>query len=87
MAGTDSVALRQVSDLMGERWGDVRLVAPLERWHEVDGRRIQGWFYPAPTSTKRDPAPVVLQIHGGPATMYGWRLTPPFAIAVNPAAI
>ncbi len=74
LAGTDSVALRQVSDLMRERWSEVRLVAPVERWHEVDGRRVQGWFYPAPSSTKRDPAPVVLQIHGGPATMYGWSL-------------
>ena len=72
--GTDSVALRQVSDLMRERWGDLTLVAPVERWHEVDGRRIQGWFYPAPKGTKRDPAPVVLQIHGGPATLYGWSL-------------
>ena len=26
-------------------WSDVKLVAPVERWHEVDGRRIQGWFY------------------------------------------
>ena len=74
LSGTDRVELRRVSDLMGEAWGDIRLVAPVERWHEVDGRRIQGWFLPAPTSTKRNPAPVVLEIHGGPATLYGWSL-------------
>jgi len=72
--GAGSVELRRVSDLMGDAWGDISLVAPLERWHEVDGRRIQGWFLAAPASTKRSPAPVVLQIHGGPGTLYGWSL-------------
>jgi acylaminoacyl-peptidase len=72
--GSKPVELRRVSDLMATAWGDIDLVEPQERWHEVDGRRIQGWFYPAPKSTKRTPAPVVLQIHGGPATLYGWSL-------------
>ena len=74
LSANGRVELRQVSNVMGERWGDIKLVAPVERWHEVDGRRIQGWFYAAPHSTKRAPAPVVLQIHGGPATLYGWSL-------------
>ena len=74
MAGNDRVALRAVSDLMREELADIRLVPPVERWHEVDGRRIQGWFIAAPSSTKRNPAPVVLEIHGGPATLYGWAL-------------
>jgi dipeptidyl aminopeptidase/acylaminoacyl peptidase len=73
LSGTEQVDVRTVSDLM-RAWADIRLVAPVERWHEVDGRRIQGWFYPAPQSTKRNPAPVVLQIHGGPGTLYGWSL-------------
>jgi dipeptidyl aminopeptidase/acylaminoacyl peptidase len=72
--GSESVALRRVSNLMGDAWRDIRLVTPVERWHEVDGRRIQGWFLAAPQSTKRNPAPVVLQIHGGPGTLYGWSL-------------
>jgi dipeptidyl aminopeptidase/acylaminoacyl peptidase len=72
--GAQPVELRRVSDLMGDAWRDIGLVAPVERWHEVDGRRIQGWFIAAPGSTKRTPAPVVLEIHGGPATLYGWSL-------------
>jgi dipeptidyl aminopeptidase/acylaminoacyl peptidase len=72
--GAGSVELRRVSDLMGDAWRDIKLVAPVERWHEVDGRRIQGWFYQAPQGTTRSPAPVVLEIHGGPATLYGWSL-------------
>ena len=74
LGGSDSVALRRVSDLMGEAWRDIRIVPPVERWHEVDGRRIQGWFIQAPASTKRSPAPAVVEIHGGPATLYGWSL-------------
>jgi len=74
LAGKASVALRRVSDLMGEAWGEVQIVRPVTRWHEVDGRRIQGWFFEAPGSTRRRPAPVVLEIHGGPATLYGWSL-------------
>jgi dipeptidyl aminopeptidase/acylaminoacyl peptidase len=72
--GSTPVALERLTDLMGEAWGDIGLVAPEERWHEVDGRRVQGWFYQSPQSTARRPAPVVLEIHGGPATLYGWSL-------------
>ena len=66
-------AIRQLTGLMGETWQEVERVRPASRWHEVDGRRIQGWFYAAP---KRDgkSAPLVVQIHGGPATLYGWSL-------------
>ncbi|MGH2418611.1 MAG: prolyl oligopeptidase family serine peptidase, partial [Candidatus Limnocylindria bacterium] len=72
--GSGHVELRRVSDLMGDAWRDVTLVKPVERWHEVDGRRIQGWFLQAPQSTTRSPAPVILEIHGGPGTLYGWSL-------------
>ena len=74
LSGNDRVEMRRVSNLMGDAWGDIKLVSPVERWHEVDGRRIQGWFLQAPGGTKRSPAPVVLEIHGGPATLYGWSL-------------
>jgi dipeptidyl aminopeptidase/acylaminoacyl peptidase len=54
-------------------WEDIDLVTPVTRWHESDGRRIQGWFLEAPRRDGR-PAPLVVQIHGGPATLYGWAL-------------
>ncbi len=66
-------AMRRLSDLMAEAWKGMTLVAPQERWHEVDGRRIQGWLYEAPRRRGR-PAPLVVEIHGGPATLYGWSL-------------
>ncbi len=71
--GPDGVPVRRVTDLMGDAWRDIALVRPVERWHEVDGRRIQGWFLPAARSARKLP-PVVLEIHGGPATLYGWSL-------------
>ncbi len=64
---------RRLTDLMGETWRDVKIVRPVERWHEVEGRRIQGWFLAAPR-TGRQPAPLVTEIHGGPATLYGWTM-------------
>lgn len=69
----DPAGMRRLSHLMAERWADIELVEPQERWHVSDGRRIQGWFLEAPRHGDR-PAPVVVEIHGGPATLYGWSL-------------
>ena len=71
------IAHRVLSDLNPAIAGDVALVAPEARWTEVDGRRIQGWFYPpnplAPERSAADgPSPLVVEIHGGPHTLYGW---------------
>lgn len=63
----------RLTSVMADAWRDVELVAPEERWHEVDGRRIQGWFYGAADRDGR-PAPLVVEIHGGPATLYGFSL-------------
>jgi dipeptidyl aminopeptidase/acylaminoacyl peptidase len=73
IAALDPVEPRPLTQLTTEMWDDLALVEPQERWHEVDGRRIQGWFLEAP---RRDghPAPLVVEIHGGPATLFGWSL-------------
>jgi len=65
--------LRPLTNLMGEAWKGVETVAPREIWTKVDGRRIQGWFYEAP-ARRGVPAPTVVEIHGGPATLYGFSL-------------
>ncbi|MBA2557430.1 MAG: S9 family peptidase [Chloroflexi bacterium] len=65
--------MRRLTDLMGDAWADLRVVEPVERWHEVDGRRIQGWLIPAEAKRGGKP-PLVVEIHGGPATLYGWSL-------------
>ncbi len=48
--------------------GDLALRTPVERHASVDGRDIQGWFLPAGVGAQ----PLVVQIHGGPHTLYGW---------------
>jgi acylaminoacyl-peptidase len=84
---------RPVSDLNREVRDEVALVAPETCWTEVDGRRIQGWYFPpnpiadggagdarsaSSTAGRRGrrtrvgPAPLVVEIHGGPHTLYGW---------------
>ena len=72
-ADATRASVRRVTDLMGDAWADVLPVAPVTRWHESDGRQIQGWFLEAPARDGR-PAPLVVEIHGGPATLYGWSL-------------
>ncbi len=78
-----SAGHRAVSDLNRTIRDEVELVAPQSRWTEVDGRRIQGWYIPpnplAAGSTAAGsgagpggPAPLVVEIHGGPHTLYGW---------------
>ena len=49
---------------------DVR--APEERWETVEGREIQGWLIRCAAAERGEPAPLVLEIHGGPHTLYGW---------------
>ena len=66
-------AMKRLTDLMGEAWAGIELVEPQEVWTKVDGRRIQGWFYEAP-ARRGSPAPAVIQVHGGPATLYGFSL-------------
>jgi dipeptidyl aminopeptidase/acylaminoacyl peptidase len=62
------VDLRRVSDLNAGLAGELELREPIERRWEVDGRRIQGWLIPAGDG----PRPTVLEIHGGPHTLYGY---------------
>jgi dipeptidyl aminopeptidase/acylaminoacyl peptidase len=76
-------APRRLTDLNGDVLAEIELREPVERWVDVDGRRIQGWYL-APSGDaasgngggargrKATPAPVVTEIHGGPHTLYGW---------------
>jgi acylaminoacyl-peptidase len=47
---------------------ELSLVAPVARTWESDGGPIQGWLYPGGPGRQ----PLVLEIHGGPHTLYGW---------------
>jgi dipeptidyl aminopeptidase/acylaminoacyl peptidase len=86
-------AARRLTALNADVLAELSLVEPVVRRSEVDGRSIQGWFYPAagshrPGATGRGGAagrggeatPLVTEIHGGPHTLYGWSLMWEFQI-------
>lgn len=66
--GGRPIALRPVTALNRGLLDDLELQEPVERWVEVDGRRIQGWLVPSGKGRR----PAVVEIHGGPHTLYGW---------------
>ncbi len=69
-----SIDLTAVSDLNRAALEGIVLSDPVELDWEVDGRTIQGWWYPpldADGTPAPLPGPMVLQIHGGPMTAYG----------------
>jgi dipeptidyl aminopeptidase/acylaminoacyl peptidase len=59
---------RRISSLNDDVVAGLRLIEPVERKVTVDGRTIQGWLIAA----GRGRQPLVTEIHGGPATLYGW---------------
>ena len=59
---------RRLSAFNRELLEDVELREPVERRVTVDGREIQGWLIPSGPGRR----PLVVEIHGGPHTLYGW---------------
>ena len=59
---------RAVSALNADAQADIAWVEPVERRWTSDGRKIGGWLYPAGDGAR----PMVVEIHGGPHTLYGW---------------
>ena len=58
---------RRLTALNGELESEIGWVEPIDRRWRSDGREIQGWLYRAGDGRQ----PLVLEIHGGPHTLYG----------------
>ena len=69
--GRSAAAPRPLTHLNDALADELSLVEPVERRWKSDGRDIQGWLYPGGPGTQ----PLVLEIHGGPHTLYGWSPT------------
>jgi dipeptidyl aminopeptidase/acylaminoacyl peptidase len=65
---SDAPRPRRLTSLNADVLADLALHAPVERHVTVDGRDIGGWFLPAAVG----PQPLVVEIHGGPHSLYGW---------------
>ena len=68
----DRAELRRITRCNDEALEEIDLRAATERWVTVDGLEIHGWLIPCAAAEAGEPAPLVLQIHGGPHTLYGW---------------
>ena len=72
LPGGDLADLRQVTHCNADALAEIDLRTADERWVTVDGLEVQGWLIPSAAAEAGRPAPLVLQIHGGPHTLYGW---------------
>jgi acylaminoacyl-peptidase len=61
-------APRPLTHLNDDLAAELSLIEPVERRWQSDGFEIQGWLYPGGEGKR----PLVLEIHGGPHTLYGW---------------
>ena len=68
----DGAELRRITRCNDEALEEIELRPAVERWVTVDAREIQGWLISCAAAEAGEPAPLVLEIHGGPHTLYGW---------------
>jgi dipeptidyl aminopeptidase/acylaminoacyl peptidase len=76
IGGSSKPKPRRLSTFNAEVLDELALRVPVERHATVEERDVQGWFLPAGPA----PGPLVVQIHGGPHTLYGWSLMWEFQI-------
>jgi dipeptidyl aminopeptidase/acylaminoacyl peptidase len=63
----------RVTDFNRKLWSQLNLTAPEEiNYASFDGKRIQGWIQKPPDFDPHKKYPLILDIHGGPHTAYGW---------------
>jgi dipeptidyl aminopeptidase/acylaminoacyl peptidase len=65
-------SLRKVTAFNDAVLAGIEVRAPEEGWQTVDGHEVQGWLIRSAAAERGEPAPLVLQIHGGPHALYGW---------------
>ena len=76
-AASDLTQLTHVNDAL---FSEIDTSAPEEIWYpSFDGRRIHGWILKPPGFDPAKKYPLILQIHGGPHSAYGYTYTHEFA--------
>jgi dipeptidyl aminopeptidase/acylaminoacyl peptidase len=72
-------APRQITRVNDALFSTLDLSAPEEIWYtSFDGKRIQGWILKPPHFDRAKKYPLILEIHGGPNTAYGYSFTHEF---------
>ncbi len=71
--GVGSGAFRRISDLNRSILDEVQLLTPAEVYAPGEAGDVHGWLL-RPDGVGDRPAPLLLYIHGGPHTQYGWAM-------------
>jgi dipeptidyl aminopeptidase/acylaminoacyl peptidase len=63
----------RLTDFNRKLWSQLNLTAPEEiNYTSFDGKRIQAWVQKPPDFDQQKKYPLILDIHGGPHSAYGW---------------
>jgi dipeptidyl aminopeptidase/acylaminoacyl peptidase len=63
----------RLTDVNRKLWSLLHISAPEEiNYTSFDGKRIQGWIQKPPDFDPNKKYPLILDIHGGPHSAYGW---------------
>lgn len=72
VSGNGGVPSR-ITDVNAKLFAQLNITAPEEIWYtSFDGRKIQAWVQKPPGFDATKKYPLILNIHGGPHTAYGW---------------
>ena len=64
---------RQITNINGPLFSELNLTSPEEMWYtSFDGKKIQAWIQRPPDFDPAKKYPLILNIHGGPHSAYGW---------------
>jgi dipeptidyl aminopeptidase/acylaminoacyl peptidase len=73
LTDTSGAALKQVTNINSELLSKVKITEPEMIWYNsFDGKRIQAWVQRPPDYDPSKKYPLILNIHGGPHTAYGY---------------
>jgi dipeptidyl aminopeptidase/acylaminoacyl peptidase len=64
---------RQITNINAALFSELNLTLPEEIWYtSFDGRKIEAWIQKPPDFDPSKKYPLILNIHGGPHSAYGW---------------
>ncbi len=64
---------RRITDVNAKLFSELNITAPEEIWYtSFDGKKIQAWVQKPPGFDAMKKYPLILNIHGGPHSAYGW---------------
>jgi dipeptidyl aminopeptidase/acylaminoacyl peptidase len=72
--GASALELRRLTDHNRELLAELPLAQPQEFSAASDGGEVHGWLIMPAEASAAKPVPLLLYVHGGPHTQYGWGL-------------